>query len=196
MKKVAVLIISIILFASGLYYGYEDSKRLNESRCLGCIALLPKAASFSTFWVEYPPFFHKKGIPAHPEAVLNESREHVVMLFFWDTGCDPCKEQWEEMKAKGIVDGSESDGRMTGNFSNITLFSIDIFNEKDGLRWLNVYTPAENPSSTPTTVILFTKNNTTYWYAFSGKADGKAGRPDLNKLEEILNEAMVMKDDM
>lgn len=195
MKKVAVLLISIILFSAGMYYGYEDSKKLNESRCLGCIALLPRAISFSTFWVEYPASFHKKGIPAHPEEVVNESKKHVVMLFFWYTGCDPCREQWEEMRKAGIVEGEERDGRMAGNFSNITLFSIDIFNDREG-RWLSIYTPANTPSSTPTTVILFTKNNTTYWYAFSGKADGKAGRPDLNTLERILNEAMVMKNDM
>ncbi|MCD6170870.1 MAG: hypothetical protein J7J36_00400 [Thermoplasmata archaeon] len=191
MKKFIVLLISIAFLLTGFHFAYEKSKILNESRCLGCIAMLPKAISFHKFWIEYPKNFHKSGIPQIPSWLLNESKKNVVMLFFWYKGCDPCKAQWDDMVANNIVSGSESNGKMTGNFSNITLISIDIINDKLG-NLLPIYTPKGKPSETPTTVILFTKNET-YWYAFSGKADGIAGRPNISQLKKILNLAMEEK---
>ena len=189
MKKIISLIISISIFITGFYYAYEKSKLLNESRCLGCIALLPRAEKFKEFWIEYPKYFHKNGIPNFPSWLLNESRQHVVMLFFWYKGCDPCKEQWDDMVRAKIVKGNEENGKMTSNFSNITLITIDIINDERG-SILSLFTPRGSKPSTPTTVILFTKNQT-HWYAFSGKADGRAGRPNIKELKEILNEAMI-----
>lgn len=188
MKKIIALGISIIIFVVGFHYAYEKSKLINESRCLGCIALLPKAAEFTTFWIEYPPSFNRKGIPDFPSWLINESKNRVVMLFFWYKGCDPCREQWEDMVNAGIVYGEEGNGRMGERFSNVTLISIDILNDERG-NVLNVFTPKGETPSTPTTVIIFTKNET-YWYSFSGKADGRAGRPDIKKLEEIIEEAI------
>jgi len=187
MKKVA-LIISIIVLAVGFHQAYEKSKILNESRCLGCLALLPKAEKFNGFWIEYPSAFNKKGTPPIPEWLLNESRKNVVILFFWYKGCDPCREQWEDMVRAGIVVGSEENGRMADNYTNVSIMTIDIINDENGYL-LNLFTPEGKPPSTPTTVILFTKNDT-YWYAFSGKADGKAGRPDIKELDRIINEAI------
>jgi len=161
---------------------------LNESRCLGCIALLPKASAFKGFWVEYPTFFHKKGSPALPDWLINESRQHVIMLFFWYKGCDPCKAQWDDMVHAGIVVGSEENGKMAANYSNVSLITIDIVNDERA-NLLKIFTPAKSTPSTPTTVILFTTNQT-YWYAFSGKADGKAGRPSIEQLKEIIREAI------
>ena len=94
------------------------------------------------------------------------------------------------MAANNIVSGSESNGKMTGNFSNITLISIDIINDKRG-NILSIYTP-KGMTVTPTTVILFTKNET-YWYAFSGLANGKEGRPSITQLEKILALAIEEK---
>ena len=187
MKKLAVIIVSILLFAVGFHYAYEKSKVLNESRCLGCIALLPKAEKFEDFWVEYPPFFNKKGVPEIPQWLLNESKNHVVILFFWYKGCDPCKAQWEDMLKAGIVKGSEENGKLA-NYTNATLITIDILNDERS-NLLPIFTPAKSTPSTPTTVILFTKNQT-YWYAFSGRADGRAGRPSVEKLNEIIKEAI------
>ena len=190
MKKLIMLLISIGLLLTGFHFAYEKSKVLNESRCLGCIAMLPKAEEFHKFWIEYPKNFHKSGIPKIPLWLLNESKKNVIMLFFWYKGCDPCKAQWDDMVANNIVSGSESNGKMTGNFSNITLISIDIINDKRG-NILSIYTP-KGMTGTPTTVILFTKNKT-YWYAFSGPADGKEGRPSISQLEKILALAIEEK---
>ena len=43
----------------------------------------------------------------------------------------------------------------------------------------------------PTTVILFEKNGTIYWYAFSGDANGEGGRPTVAELVNILERAEV-----
>ncbi len=188
MRKVVAIAMAFIVFSVGFHFAYEKSKLLNESRCLGCIALLPKASAFKGFWVEYPTFFHKKGSPALPDWLINESRQHVIMLFFWYKGCDPCKAQWDDMAHAGIVVGSEENGKMAANYSNVSLITIDIVNDERA-NLLKIFTPAKSTPSTPTTVILFTTNQT-YWYAFSGKADGKAGRPSIEQLKEIIREAI------
>ncbi len=189
MKKIVAVAIAFLIFSVGFYYAYELSELLNKSRCLGCIALLPKASKFHGFWTEYPPFFHKKGLPQLPQWLLNESKNHVVILFFWYKGCDPCKAQWEDMVKAGIVVGSEENGKMAANYSkNVSIITIDIVKSEFG-NLLEIFTPAKATPSTPTTVILFTTNQT-YWYAFSGRADGKAGRPSIEELEGIIREAI------
>ncbi|MCD6448328.1 MAG: hypothetical protein J7L58_04710, partial [Thermoplasmata archaeon] len=55
-----------------------------------------------------------------------------------------------------------------------------------------IYHPKEILEA-PTTVILFEKNGTIYWYAFSGEANGKGGRPDINGLINILEKAKEEK---
>ena len=39
------------------------------------------------------------------------------------------------------------------------------------------------------------KNGSVLWYAFQGPADGTGGRPSIEKLEEILNDAIKVRDD-
>jgi len=187
MKKLTAIAMAAIIFVVGFHFAYEKSKLLNESRCLGCIALLPKASKFHGFWTEYPSFFHKKGYPDFPEWLVNESKNHVVILFFWYKGCDPCKAQWEDMVREGIVTGSEENGKMTSGY-NATIITIDIINDKLG-SMLHIFTPAKETPSTPTTAIIFTTNQT-YWYAFSGRADGRAGRPSIEELKNIIKEAI------
>jgi len=188
MKKIAAIAMAFIIFSIGFNFAYEKSELLNKSRCLGCLALLPKALEFKGFWMEYPNFFHKKGEPDFPDWLINESRKHVIVLFFWYKGCDPCKAQWEDMVKAGIVIGSEEDGKMAANYSNASLITIDILNDERA-SILQIFTPAKTTPSTPTTAIIFTTNRT-YWYAFSGRADGKAGRPSIEQLKEIIGEAI------
>ena len=182
MKKIVAVAIAFLIFSVGFYHAYELSELLNKSRCLGCIALLPKVSTFKEFWVQYPSFFHKKGSPTLPDWLLNESKQHVVMLFFWYKGCDPCKAQWEDMVKNGIVVGSEENGKMAPNYSkNVSIITIDIVRSELG-NLLEIFTPAKAIPSTPTTVILFTTNQT-YWYAFSGILDA-------SMVKKIIREAI------
>ncbi len=191
MKKITFLIVALIILSAGIYFGYEKVKALNIARCLGCIAMEPKAEKFKNFWVEYPSSYEMNGIPPHPSWLVNESREKVVMLFFWGPACHPCELQWNAMKNAGIVKGSEENGSFTENFSYAKLFSINQpYDEKGNI--ITLYT-SDRSTGTPTTVILFEKNGTVYWYAFSGEANGKGGRPDINELINILEKAKEEK---
>jgi len=192
MKIIYLCIIIAILFA-GSYLSYERVEQLNETRCLGCIGMQPKVEKFKEFWIKYPKSFNREGLPLHPSWIVNISKEKVVMLFFWSPACKPCKEQWEEMKKVGLVEGSEENGRIGENFSYVALFSIDITSSEGNI--IKIYTPDGN-RVTPTTVILFEKNNTIYWYAFTGKADGKGGRPSVEELIKILEKAKEEKYDL
>lgn len=189
------IIIALALFVGGWYTAYDKSTDLNESTCLGCIALNPIVSPFSEFWVEYPKGYSREGNVPHPQWVIDElNKGKVVMLFYWYHGCEPCSRQWNDMKNAGIVEGSESDGKMSAKYGgNITLFTIDIINSerKDTIK---IYTP-KGDIGTPTTVILTMKNGSVLWYAFQGPADGTGGRPSIEKLEEILNDAIKVRDD-
>ncbi len=186
MKKIIALIICAITLSSGFLIAYDTVKRLNIARCLGCIAMYPKAIKFS-FWVEYPKEYKNKGLPPHPEWIVNESK--VILLFLWGYACEPCEKQWEEMKKAGIVEGTEENGTVGGNFSYVKLYAINGQEEKDLVRIYNKRGEVE----LPTTVILFKKNETIYWYAFSGPADGKGGRPNIEELIKILEMAKEEK---
>jgi len=191
MKKIVYAGIIFLLLASGAYAAYKQVEALNIARCLGCIAMEPKTEVFENFWVEYPYFYHASGLPPHPSWVINESREHVTMLFFWFEGCSACKSQWERMEKYGLVEGSEADGRFTENYSYAKLITIDIINSplKNTLKIYH----GEGRMEAPTTVILFEKNGTIYWYAFSGDANGEGGRPTVAELADILEKAEVKK---
>ena len=191
MKKIFYLLVAAALLFSGAYIAYKKVESLNVARCLGCIAMEPKVEKFAGFWVEYPEYYKQKGIPQHPQWIVDEAKKKVVMLFFWFEGCEACKKQWENMKKHGMVEGSEADGSFTENYSYAILITIDIVNSKDK-DILKIY-HAKEKMEAPTTVILFEKNGTIHWYAFSGEANGKGGRPDINGLINILEEAKEEK---
>jgi hypothetical protein len=182
--------VAFALLVSGAYTAYNKSRDLNESTCLGCLALNPIVKSFSGFWIEYPGGYGKEGSVSHPSWAVDElNKGKVVMLFFWYHGCEPCSRQWNEMKNAGIVNGSEGNGRMGGSYEkNITLFSIDIINSerKDAIK---IYIPG-GYVVTPTTAVLTMHNESILWYAFQGPADGTGGRPSIEQLEEILTLAV------
>ena len=190
MKKVIYVAIAFALLVAGFYLAYDRAKELNTARCWGCIAMQPKAEKFTNFWIEYPEGYKAKGIPPHPDWIINASKEKVVMLFFWGPACEPCEKQWEDMKKAGLVIGSEENGTITQNFSYVKLFSLDVTKERGNT--IKIYTK-DGSESTPTTVILFEKNGTIYWYAFSGRADGKGGRPSIEELINILEKAKEEK---
>ncbi len=194
MRKKIMLIVMVAIFLAGIYTAYEKTKALNELRCLGCIAMLPKTKEFKEFWIEYPAWYKNEGTPEHPSWVINASLEKVVMLFFWGPACEPCEQQWEDMKKAGMVKGSEGNGNITQNFSFVKFFSINVAGDEKR-NTVRIYTE-DKSDSVPTTVILFQKNGTIYWYAFSGKADGKGGRPSIEKLIEILEIAKEERNDM
>jgi len=190
------IIISLAFFVGGWYTAYEKSSDLNDSTCLGCLALNPVVSSFSEFWTEYPDGYSREGGVPHPQWVVDElNNSKVVMLFFWYHGCEPCSRQWNDMLHAGIVEGSESSGKMAGIYAkNVTLFTIDVINSerKDNIK---IYTP-KGDIGTPTTVILTMKNSSIVWYAFQGPADGSGGRPSIEKLESILNDAVKIRGDL
>lgn len=201
MRRIRILqltgiIISLAFFVGGWYTAYEKSSDLNESTCLGCIALNPIVESFSEFWTEYPDGYSREGGVPHPQWVVDElNNSKVVMLFFWYHGCEPCSRQWNDMLHAGIVEGSESSGKMAGIYAkNVTLFTIDVINSerKDNIK---IYTP-KGDIGTPTTVILTMKNGSIMWYAFQGPADDSGGRPSIEKLESILNDAVKTRGDL
>lgn len=191
MKKVAFLIMIAMILSAGIYFEYERVKALNIARCLGCIAMEPKAEKFKEFWIEYPESYKRSGLPKHPSWLVNESREKVVMLFFWGPACHPCERQWNAMRKAGIVEGNEENGSFTENFSYAKLFSINQPYDEKGST-ITIYNP-QGDTGTPTTVIIFEKNGTVYWYAFSGEANGEGGRPDINELINILEKAKEEK---
>jgi len=191
MKKVVYALIAAVLLSAGAYIAYHQVESLNIARCLGCLAMEPKVEEFVNFWVEYPDEYKQNGVPPHPQWIVDEAKEKVVMLFFWFEGCEACKRQWENMEKAGMVEGSEANGSFTDNFSYAKLITIDIVNSKDK-DVLKIYHPKEILEA-PTTVILFEKNGTIYWYAFSGEANGKGGRPDINGLINILEKAKEEK---
>lgn len=194
--QTAGIIIALAFFIGGWYAAYEKSTNLNENTCLGCLALNPVVKSFSGFWVEYPEGYGKEGNVSHPQWVLDElNRGKVVMLFFWFDGCSGCKEQWDDMINAGIVEGNEDSGKI-GNYyeNNVTLFSINTISSerKDSIK---IYNPPDKEDYNPTTVILTMKNGSIMWYAFQGPADGSGGRPSIETLENILNDAVKIRGD-
>ena len=193
--QAAGIIIALAFFTGGWYTAYEKSANLNESTCLGCIALNPIVESFSGFWTEYPDGYSREGTVPHPQWAVDElNKGRVVMLFFWYHGCEPCSRQWNDMSRAGIVNGSEGSGKMAGVYAeNVTLFTIDIINNerKDAIK---IYTP-KGDIGTPTTAILTMKNGSIMWYAFQGPADGSGGRPSIETLENILDDAVKIRGD-
>ncbi|MBC7081308.1 MAG: hypothetical protein H5T44_03595 [Thermoplasmatales archaeon] len=183
MKKI-FLAISIILLISGAYTRYKKTKELNEMVCQGCIAIISKSQKFEEFWIEYPHGYGMSGIPSHPQWALNYSKDKVLMIFFYGPACEPCNQQWEEMKKAGMVEGNEKDGKFSENFSYAILFTIDISDDREDT--IIVY---NSKRSVPTTVIMFEKNDKIYWYSFSGPPDGKGGRPSIEELKNILERA-------
>lgn len=49
MKKVIYVAIAFALLVAGFYLAYDRAKELNTARCLGCIAMQPKAENLLTF---------------------------------------------------------------------------------------------------------------------------------------------------
>lgn len=194
MKKALLLLVALVLLVPGMYEFYGHIESLNTMRCLGCIAMEPKAIAFEEFWISYPGSYKNSGIPEHPAWIVNESRNNVVMLFFWGPGCEPCESQWEKMKRVNLVKGTEADGMISENYSYVSLFSINApFDEKGDA--LKIY-QQKGEIETPTTVVLFERNNTIYWYSFSGEANGHGGRPSINDLIRILETAWENQHDM
>jgi len=194
--QTAGIIIALAFFIGGWYTAYEKSAEFNKNTCSGCVALNPIGEPFSEFWVEYPKEYKRGRIVPHHQWVVDElNKSKVIMLFFWYHGCEPCSRQWNDMLHAGIVNGSEDSGKMTGEYAkNITLFTIDVINseKKDTLK---IYTP-KGKEVTPTTVILTMKNGSILWYAFQGLADGDGGRPSIDGLEVILNDAVkIMREE-
>ena len=187
MKKL-LLLISIILLVSGTYTSYEKVKKLNEMLCQGCIAIISKSYKFDKFWVEYPSIYEIKGLPSHPSWAVNFSKDNILMIFFYGPACEPCEQQWEEMKKAGIVEGRKENGSFSGNFSYAKLVTIDISKDKEDI--IKIY---NTRNSVPTTVIMFEKDGKIYWYAFYGPPDGKGGRPSIDELKTIMEKARMEK---
>jgi hypothetical protein len=96
------------------------------------------------------------------------------------------------MKHRGLVTGSEQDGGIAENYSYVSLFSLNApFDERGDTIKMYTY---DKSTGVPTTVILFGRNETIYWYAFSGEANGKGGRPTVEELITILERAREEQD--
>jgi len=187
------VIIALVILVVGGFNAYLTAQRLNESTCLGCLALNPRVTPFTEFWYNYPNSYGSKAgeVVQHPPWVVEEVKNgSTVMLFFWYHGCQPCKQQWNGMKEIGLVEGTEEEGRMTSTYaSNVTLINIDVINsERKSSR--SVYTPSGQEDFTPITAIVSGNASGLAWYAFQGPADGDGGRPSVRDLIDIIGLAV------
>jgi len=187
------VIIALVILIAGGVNTYMTAQRLNESTCLGCLALNPRVAPFTELWYNYPDSYDSKAGKevTHPPWVVEEvNNGSTVMLFFWYHGCQPCKQQWDDMKEFGLVDGTEEDGHMTSAYaSNVTLINIDVINsERTGSR--KIYAAPGQEDFTPITAIVSGNASGFAWYAFTGPADGDGGRPSVQELANIIDLAV------
>ena len=187
------VIIALLILVAGGFNTYLTSQRLNENTCLGCLALIPRVAPFTEFWYYYPNSYGSRAgeVVQHPPWVVEEvNNGSTVMLFFWYHGCKPCKQQWDDMKEIGLVDGTEEKGRMNSTYApNVTLINIDVINsERKSSR--KVYAPPGQEDFTPITVIVTGNASGFAWYSFQGPADGVGGRPSVRYLVDIINLAV------
>lgn len=192
-KLMGVVLALAVLIAGGLA-AYPTSQRLNQSTCLGCLALNPRVVSFAHFWSTYPDSYGgREGTEVqHPSWVVDTvTNGSVAMLFFWYQGCQPCKQQWEEMKKRGLVEGTEEDGRLTASYAhNASLITIDVLHS-DRARALNVYARPGQEGYTPLTAVITMNESGIFWYAFQGPADGEGGRPSVQELITIIELAVT-----
>ncbi|MGC9554110.1 MAG: hypothetical protein ACP5EK_02255 [Thermoplasmatota archaeon] len=194
--KLAGVLIALVVLAGGALNAYVTSQRLNESTCLGCLALNPRGAPFTDFWSAYPDSYgSREGKEVqHPSWVTGEvNNGSVAMLFFWYHGCQPCKQQWDDMKKRGLVEGSEEDGRMAPPYKqNVTLIPIDVVNS-DRTDARTVYAQPGREEFTPITVVVTGNQSGLSWYAFQGPADGEGGRPSVQELIDIIEMAIQVR---
>jgi hypothetical protein len=98
------------------------------------------------------------------------------------------------MKEEGLVTGEEKGGQINENYSYVSLYSLNAPFDEGGDA-LTIYTP-DGSTGTPTSVIIFEKNQTVFWYSFSGEANGKGGRPTVPELIEIIESAYEVRNDL
>ena len=188
--KIIALIVAGLLLTVGAIGAYEASRRFNENRCWGCLALDPAGKVFDGFWTTYSSLYGgKEGRNvSHPPWIskaLNDTA--VVMLFFWYRGCSSCKVLWDKMKDEGTVTGSEADGDII--LDDVTLYSIDFLTgDNETLsQAFNVYTIDKGA---PTTVVLFKKDDTIYWYAIEGATYLKDRNGETMTVHDLLDTAL------
>ena len=172
-QKLLGVVLVITLITGLAFGGYGDSFNKNDKTCFGCLALQPEiGGGWNTASVD------------HPEAILNDLDSYdVVMLFFWQPGCGPCTEQWEEMVAAGLVSGTEANGQMVKYSNRVKLYSVDA-TQNPYTDWFRAYASYAPDSmwGTPMTSLIVEYNNDFIWYSNIDKMS-------VEDVEEIIHEA-------
>jgi thiol-disulfide isomerase/thioredoxin len=169
MRAAQIIIICIACYSlvvGGIFGGYIHSKKINSAVCYPCLGLEQK---FIT--IEFVNFSTKE--VAHPQWVKDKLKDEAVFIFIWATSCESCERQWEDMKSAGIVEGEESNGKTSANYTNnVELYSLDYDTDHRATEVIQAYHPSPQSAGLPFTVIitLVKENNAVKlgWYAFVG----------------------------
>ncbi len=175
-QLVSVIIILGLLIGGTVGGAYLHIQTNSSVTCLGCLGLSPISGEFEEFWVDYPDDHAKAGQPVgHPNWILDALDEYqVIVLFFWQIGCEPCDAQWEDMKDNDLVKGTEETGKLKKYADIAYLYSLDINDDPKYRSAMYTYDPDGARQGTPTTVFLLKLDiNTVGWYSYKGYMDAE-----------------------
>ncbi|GEM_PF-915143 len=172
----------VFTFVTSLAAGaYSISYEKNRIKCLGCLALRPDVPGFDgNWWINYPEGAKdasgkdRSGQPVdHPQEIVDAlSSYKAVFLFFYQSDCTGCKEQWEDMKEAGIVKGDEDNGQMDKYSLDVVLFTLNLDRGNPdysrNMEWFETY-DAFNQRMTPTSVFLTHYKGEIGWYSVAGQ---------------------------
>jgi hypothetical protein len=141
------------------------------------------------WWTDYPDGHLEadQDVP-HPIWITDELDDHdAVLIFFWQVGCGPCEQQWDEMDDDGLVKGSIEDGSMDRYSDRALLLSLDINSQDNYKSALHVYDPYGSNYGTPTTVIITKLSDDEIgWYSYKGIMN-------VDDLDEYIDNAVNYK---
>jgi len=186
-QKLLVGVLAFTFVTSIAAGAYSISYEKNRIKCLGCLALRPDVPGFDgNWWINYPEGAidvygnDRSGQPVdHPQEIIDALSTHkAVFLFFYQSGCTGCEEQWEDMKKAGIVSGDENNGQMDRYSLDAVLFTLSLDdgnpNQNRNMEWFETYEMYKKVGNkvegvTPTSVFLTHYKGGIGWYSVAGQ---------------------------